>query len=98
MDGRKNNGGHSTKAKRQDDKRLLTKIERLGLTNLMDEALTNEDWVNIFKTSKVEAIAGDINHMKFLAEYYFGKPQQNIDHTTQGDKINVPVINVHSEH
>lgn len=64
----------------------------------MDEALTNEDWIKMFRVSKLEALAGDLNHMKFLADYYFGKPQQHIDHTSQGDKINVPVINVHSEH
>lgn len=98
MDKRKNNGGHSTKPKRKDDKRLLTKIERLGLVSLMDEAMTNEDWVKIFRASKNEALGGDLNHMKFLAEYYFGKPQQHIDHTTDGDKMSVPIITIHSEH
>jgi hypothetical protein len=36
--------------------------------------------------------------VELFFKYYYGLPKQQIDHTTQGDKINVPVINVHSEH
>jgi hypothetical protein len=36
--------------------------------------------------------------VELFFKYFYGLPKQQIDHTTQGDKINVPVINVHSEH
>ena len=36
--------------------------------------------------------------VELFFKYYYGLPKQHIDHTTQGDKISVPVINVHSEH
>ena len=36
--------------------------------------------------------------VELFFKYYYGLPKQQIDHTTDGEKINVPIINVHSEH
>ncbi len=35
---------------------------------------------------------GSFNHMKLLFEYAYGKPKESIDHTTNGEAINIPPI------
>lgn len=76
----------------------MTKAQKLGLDAIVEEAVSREDWVAIFKHSKLKAISGELDHAKFLAEYYFGKPKQQIDHTSDGEKMAVPIINIKGEH
>jgi len=73
-DARKNNGGHSTKAKDGFDKRKNKWREAL------DRASTLEDVVNVIKMVKTKAIAdNDIQAAKLFLEYYLGKPDQAIE-------------------
>jgi hypothetical protein len=36
--------------------------------------------------------------VELFFKYFYGLPKQQIDHTTDGDKMTVPIITVHSEH
>ena len=31
-------------------------------------------------------------YVKLWFEYYYGKPKQSIDHTTDGEKLHIPII------
>lgn len=87
-DGRKNNGGHSTKPVRKDDKRLVTKAEETKVSAYATDAIIEE-------YGSVEAfwefIAGESraskDHLKMLIEYAFGKAPDKVDVTSDGDKI-----------
>lgn len=89
MDGRKNNGGHSTKGKagrpsKAEEQKVIETLKpmhpkamqafNVGLSN-------NERWA-----------------VELFFKYFYGLPKQQIDHTTDGDKMTVPIITVHSEH
>jgi hypothetical protein len=52
----------------------------------------------ILKALRLKAAKGDVRAIEVMLDRAYGKAKQSVDHTTQGDKINVPVINVHSEH
>ena len=89
MDRRKNNGGHSTKGKagrppKAEEQKLIE-----TLTPLQPKAMI------AFNAGLQD---GERWAVELFFKYFYGLPKQQIDHTTQGDKINVPVINVHSEH
>jgi len=36
--------------------------------------------------------------VELFFKYFYGLPKQSIDHTTDGDKMSVPIITIHSEH
>jgi len=46
----------------------------------------------ILKALKVKAKKGDVRAAQELLDRGYGRPQQSIDHTSQGEKINIPVI------
>ena len=70
MDKRKQNGGHSTKAKGADKRKNQYK-------ELLDLASTPEDVVDVIKTLKTKAIdKQDVNAIKLFLEYYLGKPKE----------------------
>ncbi len=87
-DKRKHNGGHSTKPRREDDKRLLTKAEELKANVYATDAIKEE-------YGSVEAfwefIAGQSreskDHLKMILEYAFGKAPDKVDVTSGGEKI-----------
>jgi hypothetical protein len=75
MDKRKENGGHSTKAK-GIDKRKNRYLE------LLNEASTDEEVVKVIQTLKNKAIKEqDIQAIKLFLEYYLGKPKETIETT-----------------
>ena len=75
MDKRKENGGHSTKAK-GIDKRKNRYLE------LLNEASTDEEVVKVIQTLKQKAIEDqDIQAIKLFLEYYLGKPKETIETT-----------------
>lgn len=79
MDGRKNNGGHSTKGKagrppKAEEQKL---IERL--TPLAPKAMSALD--NAIEEQEPWAV-------KLFFEYFYGKPRQQVDHTTNGESLN----------
>lgn len=84
-DGRKNNGGHSTKGKagrkpKADEARLIEKLTPLepkaykALEKGLDDT---QNWA-----------------VKLYFEYYYGKPKQSIDVTSGGEKIQQQVISI----
>lgn len=85
-DGRKNNGGHSTKgfAGRK------SKADELGLSGLMDAVIGSKEWEELISIVYKDAIAGSAPHQKLLFEYKFGKPKQQMDITSNGKDILLP--------
>jgi len=85
MDKRKLNGGHSTKATRVDDKRLMTKSEMQDtyerLKPFLPEAIL-----------QLEAAmqAGEKWAIELWFKYFFGMPKQTID---QNISIEKPIFN-----
>jgi hypothetical protein len=85
MDKRKLNGGHSTKAMRPDDKRLMTKSEMQDtyerLKPFLPEAIL-----------QLEAAmqAGEKWAIELWFKYFFGMPRQTID---QHISIEKPIFN-----
>ena len=73
MDKRKNNGGHSTRAKGHDKRRNEYK-------DILSNALTENELVNVVRKlyEKVEQ-KGDTNAARIILEHYLGKPKQQID-------------------
>lgn len=88
MDKRKNNGGHSTKAKGIDKRRNNYKTA-------IESALTEDDVQLILRRCKDIALSEDKDRMsalKILLEYTLGKPDQTIseqiEHTIQTIDMN----------
>ena len=87
-DGRKNNGGSRPGAgrpKKSDEKRtssmaIKALVKRWG----------SED--GAFDKLAEFADAGSFPHFRSLLEYSYGKPQDNLDVTTNGESVDIPVI------
>jgi hypothetical protein len=85
MDNRKNNGGHSTKATRPDDKR------KNKFKEIINESFNNEDIIQVLTMLKIKAIGDqDVSAAKLFLEYTVGKPDQTID--VEG--VTIPVIDM----
>lgn len=85
MDGRRNNGGHSTKGRagRKSKAEELKVLER-GVSAIEQVYGTQEQfWAHIAKQSK-----DSLQHLKILLEYVYGKPKQiqDITHNVSMDK------------
>lgn len=73
MDGRKNNGGNSTKSLGVD-KRKNQYLE------LLESASTPEEVTEVIKKLKeIATVKGDVQAIKLFLEYYLGKPKETID-------------------
>jgi hypothetical protein len=46
----------------------------------------------ILKALRLKAAKGDVRAAEILLDRAYGKSKQSIDHTTGGDKINIPLI------
>ncbi len=57
------------------------------LAAVLDETLTAEVWDAIFAKVAQKAQKGDLAAARFLAEYRFGKPKQNLDVTSNGQTL-----------
>lgn len=82
-DGRRNNGGHSTKGKagrkpKSEEQKLIE-----ALTPIAPAA---------YKALQTAVKGGEPWAVKMWFEYMHGKPKQQNDITTQGEKIEMPVI------
>lgn len=77
MDKRKDNGGHSTKATKPDDKRLMTKSELQdayeNLKPFLPEAL---------QQLEIAIKAGEKWAIELWFKYFFSMPKQVIDQNT----------------
>jgi hypothetical protein len=84
MDGRKNNGGHSTKGFAGRP----TKADEIKIIEQMDAiAVPEEAWKALWNRCK----DGDIQAIKTWLNYRFGMPKQTVDVTTQGEKVTPPI-------
>jgi len=84
MDKRKNNGGHSTKGfagrkSKAEEQKLIENLTPINSDAL--RALTEA-----VKENEQWAV-------KLFFEYFYGKPQQRVDVTTNEESINIPIIN-----
>lgn len=76
-DGRRNNGGNSTKAKREDDKRLNP------FRDAIKNACSEEDVINVLKMLYESAVTTKSTRAaKIYLEYTLGKPKEIIELTT----------------
>ena len=89
MDNRRNNGGNSTKAVREDDKRLLTKTELQdtyeNLKPHLPEAITQLE-----KAIK----AGERWAVELFFKFFFSLPKSSTDITSGGEKIQTNIIHL----
>jgi hypothetical protein len=84
MDGRKNNGGHSTKGFAGRP----TKADEIKIIEQMDAIAVPEDaWRALWEKCQ----DGDIQAIKCWLNYRFGMPKQVVDVTTQGEKVTPPI-------
>lgn len=74
-DGRKNNGGNSTKAKGIDKRKNQYK-------DVLEKAVTPEHLIEVIKMLyKKSTQDEDVGASKILLEYYLGKPTQEVINT-----------------
>ena len=87
MDKRKNNGGHSTKATRPDDKRKNQ--GRALIERYLKDDFSYDDLKKVFdKLFEQATIKGDTKSASLLLSYVLGKPKESKDITTNGESIN----------
>tara|TARA_R110000764_G_scaffold101840_2_gene187176 strand:- start:1164 stop:1451 length:288 start_codon:yes stop_codon:yes gene_type:complete len=84
-DGRKNNGGHSTKGKAG----RKPKIDELKLIEKLDNVIESDD---VLKKLKDLIQDNNYNAIKLYFEYRFGKPVDKIDVNTNVEDNEPPEI------
>jgi hypothetical protein len=86
-DGRKNNGGHSTKGYAGRPK----KVDEIAMIERMDAVLAPEEaWIAL--ANKVNE--GDTGAIKTWLEYRYGKPKQSVDVTSGGESLPILAVQV----
>ena len=94
-DGRKNNGGHSTKAKNPNDKRLTTKAEAVRKAEVMDGVASIEEaYEKVWELCRT----GDFNALKFWIEQRAGKANETKDITVFDEGVKQFIIKSASGH
>jgi hypothetical protein len=89
-DGRRNNGGHSTKGRAG----RKPKADEIKLIEQMDAvAVPEEIWAKLYSRCN----DGDVAAIKTWLSYRFGMPKQYVDHTTDGEKITGFIVEVVDE-
>lgn len=84
MDKRKNNGGHSTKGKAG----RKPKLDEIKLAEKMDNILKSDEVIeNLAKLVRDK----NMKAIDLWMAYRYGRPQQKIDHTTDGESIVPPI-------
>lgn len=81
-DGRKNNGGHKTAGRK-------SKAEEFKLIEKLDKYINQQ---KVFETLGNLIEEGNLKAVEIYLNYYFGKPTEKVDHTTDGEKINNPIV------
>lgn len=89
-DGRRNNGGHSTKGKAGRKPKAEEQRLRDIISPYREETITKV--VNIMRTAEKES--DQLAAAKLLMSYDWGLPKQQIDHTSDGEKMSTPIITV----
>jgi len=76
LDGRRNNGGHSTKGRAG----RKSKAEELGLSQMMDSIMPVKSVLEALKPLVEE---GDKEACKIWMAYRIGKPKETVEQTTR---------------
>lgn len=84
MDGRKNNGGARKGAGRKP------RSEEHKLIEQLDKHIDRDD---VTLKLKELILKGDFKAIQLYMNYVYGKPQDTVDITTNGEMISVPIIN-----
>ena len=84
MDGRKNNGGARKGAGRKP------RSEEHKLIEQLDKHIDRDD---VTLKLKELILKGDFKAIQLYMNYVYGKPQDSVDITTNGEMISVPIIN-----
>lgn len=84
-DGRRNNGGHSTKGRAgRPSKAKETRVSTKAIEAIEKEFGSQEEfWKFVAEKAKDSR-----DHFQALVQYAYGKPQEKVDHTTQGEQVN----------
>ncbi len=90
MDGRKNNGGHSTKGKAG----RKPKADEIKIIEQMDAVAAPE---HAWKALWNKCIEGDTQALKTWLGYRFGMPKQAVDNTVTITDFPSPVIQLSDE-
>jgi hypothetical protein len=86
MDGRRNNGGNSTKAKGVDKRKNQYR-------QVLSNTLTPEDLSAVINMLYKKAIdKQDVKASQILLEYYLGKPKETIEATHNINDFNIKDI------
>jgi len=89
VDGRKNNGGHSTKGRAGRPPKVTEKKLRNFAVSAIKKAYGSEEkmWLEVAKQAKES-----FPHMKMLLEFTYGKPKEQKEVNVKTD-INIPIVN-----
>lgn len=80
-DGRKNNGGKRLGAGRK------SKAEELGLASLLDKCWTLKQREECIRSLATNAANGEMDAIKLLMAYTFGKPRESVDVNQSGQVV-----------
>jgi hypothetical protein len=64
-----------------------TKAEEMGLPALIEDVIGDAGKKTLVQTIFRQATGGSFKHQELLMQYIYGKPQDYVDVTTQGEKI-----------
>jgi hypothetical protein len=64
-----------------------SKAEEMGLPALIEDCIGEEGKRAIILKLRDKAVAGSFLHAQLLMQYMYGKPQDSVDITTGGDKL-----------
>jgi hypothetical protein len=64
-----------------------SKAEEMGLPALIEEVIGTQGKRALIEKINEQAKAGSFNHQQLLMQYIYGKPQDDIDITTNGKDI-----------
>ena len=80
MDGRRNNGGHSTKGKAGRP----SKADEIKRIEMMDSVAAPKDvWESLWKVAK----DGNTQALRTWVEYRYGKPKDRVDITSNDETL-----------
>lgn len=68
------------------------KEREIKFHEILVSTVTDAKWKQVVKTALDLALAGDMQAIKFLTEHLVGSPQQFLDITTAGEKINYSIL------
>lgn len=94
VDGRSNNGGHSTKGKAGRPPKVTEKKLRTLAVDAIRKEFGSEDkmWKEVAKKAK----DGSFPHLQKLLEYTYGKPKE-MKEVTLKQELNIPIISFMDE-